>query len=116
MARFYSNENFPLLTVLKLRELGHDVVTALEAGNANQRAADEAVLSYAISGNRAVLTINRKHFIALHHRMPAHCGIVVCSLDADFTGQANRIHEAIALHPDLTGVLTRVNRPDRSVG
>src|ERR1035441_9111622 len=53
MARFYSNENFPLLTVVKLRELGHEVVTALEAGNANQRIADEAVLAYARSGGRA---------------------------------------------------------------
>ena len=43
MARFYSNENFPLLTVIKLREFGHDVVTASEAGNANQRTPDEAV-------------------------------------------------------------------------
>jgi len=34
MARFYSDENFPLQTVVKLRELGHDVVTALDAGNA----------------------------------------------------------------------------------
>jgi hypothetical protein len=90
MARFYSNENFPLLTVLKLREFGHDVVTALEAGNANQRISDEAVLAYAISGGRAVLTINRKHFVALHNKTPAHCGIVVCSLDADFgSGEAN---------------------------
>ena len=114
MARFYSNENFPLLTVVKLRELGHEVVTALEAGNANQRIADEAVLvAYAISENRAVLTINRKHFVALHHRAAAHFGIVVCSLDADFAGQANRIHEAISLHEDLTGKLIRVNRPDR---
>lgn len=43
MARFYSTGNFPRLTVVKLRELGHDVVTALEAGNANRRIADEAV-------------------------------------------------------------------------
>jgi len=63
------------------------------------------------SGNRAVLTINRKHFITLHHQMPAHCGIVVCSLDADFAGQANRIHQAVSQHADLTGVLIRVNRP-----
>jgi hypothetical protein len=49
MARFYSNENFPLLTVVKLRELGHEVVTALEAGNANQRISDEAVLAFAIT-------------------------------------------------------------------
>jgi hypothetical protein len=112
MARFYSNENFPLLTVTKLRELGHEVATALEAGNANQRIADEAVLAYAISENRAVLTINRKHFIALHNRMPSHSGIVVCSLDADFAGQADRIHEAVSLQADLAGKLIRVNRPD----
>jgi hypothetical protein len=44
--------------------------------------------------------------------MPAHCGIVVCSLDADFARQANRIHEAVSRHADLTGMLIRVNRPD----
>lgn len=115
MARFYSNENFPLLTVVKLRELGHEVMTALEAGNANQRIADESVLAHAISGNRAVLTI-RKHFVALHQRVAAHCGIVVCSLDADFAGQANRIHEVVSFHADLTGVLIRVNRPNRGGG
>ncbi|MBZ5624666.1 MAG: DUF5615 family PIN-like protein [Acidobacteriia bacterium] len=113
MARFYSNENFPLLTVVKLRELGHEVVTALEAGNANQRIADESVLIYAASENLAVLTINRKHFVALHHRKPAHCGIVVCSVDADFAGRARRIHDAVSLHRDLRGVLIRVNRPDQ---
>ena len=113
MASFYSNENFPLATVLKLRELRHEVVTALEAGNANQRIADEAVLAFAISEGRAVLTINRRHFIALHRPTPDHCGIVVCSLDADFDGQATRIHDAVSQHADLTGTLIRVNRPDR---
>ena len=113
MARFYSNENFPLMTVMKLRELGHEVVTALESGNANRRVADEAVLAYAISRNLAVLTINRKHFIALHRRTPAHCGIVVCSVDVDFAGQAARIHEAVSPHAALTGALIRVNRPDQ---
>ena len=98
---------------MKLRELGHEVLTALDAGNANRRIADEAVIDCAVSGNRAVLTINRKHFIALHHQMPDHCGIVVCSLDADFAGQANRIHQAISQHADLTSMLIRVNRPDR---
>jgi hypothetical protein len=101
---------------MKLRELGHDVVTALEAGNANQRIADEAVLAYAISGKRAVLTINRKHFVALHYRVATHCGIVVCSLDADFAGQASRIHEAVSPHTDLAGMLIRVNRPNRGGG
>jgi hypothetical protein len=33
-------------------------------------------------------------------------------LDADFAGQANRIHQAVSQHADLTGMLIRVNRPD----
>jgi len=102
-----------LLSVVKLRELGHDVLTALDAGNANRRIADEAVLAYAISANRAVLTINRKHFVGLHHRTPRHCGIVVCSIDADFSAQAERIHEAVSPHADLAGMLIRINRPDQ---
>jgi hypothetical protein len=59
------------------------------------------------------LTINRKRFIALHHRWPTHCGIVICSVDVDFAGQANRIHEAVSPHADLTGAPIRVNRPNR---
>ncbi len=59
------------------------------------------------------MTINRKHFIALHHKTPVHGGIVVCSLDADFAGQAKRIHEAVSHHTELTGILIRVNRPER---
>jgi len=110
MARFYSNENFPLLVVLELRKRGHDVLTAFEAGNANRRIEDEAVLEYAIAGARAVLTINRKHFIALH-RKSDHCGIVVCKLDSDFERQAERIHDAVAGHTELNGMLIRVNRP-----
>jgi hypothetical protein len=46
----------------------------------------------------------------------AHCGIVVCTVDADFAGQANRIDEAVSLHADLTGLLIRVNRPNRGSG
>ncbi len=113
MARFYSNENFPLLSVKRLRDLGHDLVTALESGNANQRIEDEAVLAFAVSEERAILTINRRHFIVLHRKMPAHFGIVVCSVDADFAGQANRIHDAVSQYAELTGRLNRVNRPDR---
>jgi hypothetical protein len=35
MARFYSDENFPLPVVEELRKLGHDVLTIHEAGQAN---------------------------------------------------------------------------------
>lgn len=47
MAKLYANENFPLPVVLELRKLGHDVLTTLEAGKANQSIPDEAVLEFA---------------------------------------------------------------------
>ena len=47
MARLYSNENFPLPVVEELRQLGHDVLTTLEAGYAGQAISDEAVLDFA---------------------------------------------------------------------
>jgi len=40
-----------------LRNLGHDVLTVQEAGNANQRIPDEQVLAFAVSQERAILTI-----------------------------------------------------------
>ncbi|MGD9564046.1 MAG: DUF5615 family PIN-like protein [Pyrinomonadaceae bacterium] len=33
--RFYADENFPLASVVHLRELGHDVLTVYEDGRAN---------------------------------------------------------------------------------
>lgn len=59
MARFYADEQFPLPVVELLRNLGHDVLTVQEAGNANQRIPDEQVLAFAVSQERAILTINR---------------------------------------------------------
>ena len=113
MARLYANENFPFLVVAELRRLGHDVVTVRETGKANRATPDIEVLEFASSERRAVLTLNRKHFIALHALRMDHAGIVVCSVDADFVGQAQRIHPALAAHADLSGHLIRVNRPAR---
>jgi predicted nuclease of predicted toxin-antitoxin system len=64
MARFYADEQFPLPVVELLRNLGHDVLTVQEAGNANQRIPDEQVLAFAVSQERAILTINRIRVIA----------------------------------------------------
>ncbi|MEM7029962.1 MAG: DUF5615 family PIN-like protein [Chloroflexota bacterium] len=111
MARLYSNENFPLPVVEALRQLGHDVLTIQETGRANQALPDEAVLAFATEEQRVVLTINRKHFIRLHKISPHHAGIIVCTYDPDFTGQAQRIHDAIRMEIQLLGQLIRVNRP-----
>jgi hypothetical protein len=113
VARLYSNENFPLPTVEALRRLGHDVLTVSEAGKAEQAIDDAEVLAFATGLGRAVLTINRKHFIRLHREQPQHAGIVVCTFDADFNGQAQRIHEVLKENADLAQQLLRVNRPQQ---
>ncbi|MBI4481370.1 MAG: DUF5615 family PIN-like protein [Acidobacteria bacterium] len=111
MARLYANENFPLPVVEELRRLGHDVLTLSETGKAGQSVPDEDVLALARADNRAVLTLNRKHFIRLHGARPEHAGIIACTFDPDFEGQAARIHAALALQEQLSGQLIRVNRP-----
>ena len=113
MARLYANENFPLPVVEELRRLGHDVLTIHEAGKAGQAVDDEEVLTFATADRRAVLTLNRRHFIRLHSEQPHHAGILVCTFDPDFTGQAGRIHAAIESQGELSGQLIRVNRPAR---
>lgn len=47
MARFYSNENIAVPVVTELRRLGHDVLTSLDAGNANSAVPDADVLVFA---------------------------------------------------------------------
>jgi hypothetical protein len=57
MARLFADENFPLAVVEELRKLGHDVLTILESGHAGQRFPDEAVLNFASSETRILLSI-----------------------------------------------------------
>ena len=94
MARLHSNGNFPLPVVARLRALGHDVLTIQETGKADQALPDNQVLEFATADHRAALTLNRRHFIRLHRDQPRHAGIIVFTLDPDFVGQAERIHQA----------------------
>jgi len=111
MARLYANENFPLPVVEELRRLGHDVLTIQETGKAGQALEDEKALEFACAKQRAVLTLNRKHFIRLHQSWPNHEGVIVCTFDPDFLGQAARIHTGIVSQNQLAGQLVRINRP-----
>lgn len=96
MARFYSNENFPLRAVEALRELGHEVLTSLESGRANKRIPDDEVLQFAKDENRILLTMNRKDFFRLHSDPDtAHAGIVACTQNPDPQALAGNIHEVV---------------------
>lgn len=109
--RLYSNENFPLPVVEELRRLGCDVTTVLDTGRAGQAWPDEAVLRYAAAEGRVLLTMNRKDFFRLHREQIPHAGIVACTMDADFPGQAVRIHNALESAGEMRGRVVRVNRP-----
>jgi len=110
MARLYADENFALPVVLELRCLGHDVLTAQDAGKSDQSVPDEEVLQFACGENRAVLTLNRKHFMYLHRERPDHYGIIVCTYDPNFVAQAAHIHAVIQEQTTLNEKLLRVNR------
>lgn len=107
----YADENVPLAVTEALRRLGHDVLTAHEDGRANQAVPDDKVLLRAAELGRAVLTLNRHDFKRLHAANPKHAGIVNCTYDPDFVGQASRIHEALQNNPLIAGQFVRVYRP-----
>jgi predicted nuclease of predicted toxin-antitoxin system len=108
MAKFYSDEDFPMPVSVALRALGHDVATIQQRGMANESTPDLEVLTSATSEGRVVLTLNRKDFYRLHEQNPTHAGIIVCVADNDFERLAQRIHDRIQVEGDLTGRLIRV--------
>ncbi len=111
MARLYADENFPQQVVVALRALGHDVLSVVETGRAEQSWPDEEVLEYARLQGRCLLTLNRRHFIRLHNDGLEHAGIICCTYDSDFAGQAARIDVSIRECGVLRRALLRVNRP-----
>lgn len=111
MARLYADEDFSYPVIQRLRQLGHDILTAYEAGQTSQGIEDAAVLAFATAVARAVLTFNRRHFIRLHAEVSSHAGIIVCTRDDDVVALANRIHHQLQSTPILLNQLLRVNRP-----
>ncbi len=116
MLGLYADENFELPVIKKLREKGYDILTALEAGNANQGISDEDVLAFAIQENRAVITLNYNDFKNLHRQDNNHCGIVICistRRKEDRDNFADRIDIALRDKESLAGELIRVNRASK---
>jgi predicted nuclease of predicted toxin-antitoxin system len=111
MALLYSDEQFPRVVSELLRMIGHDVLTVQEAGNANLGIPDDEVLAFAVSNNRAVMTLNRQDFVQLHRANPNHAGIIIITNDMDRARMATRINEAIEVSEPLLGKLIRVVRP-----
>jgi predicted nuclease of predicted toxin-antitoxin system len=107
----YADEQFPHPAVQRPIAKGFDVLTVQEAGKANQKIPDPEVLAFATSQGRAVITQNRRDFIALHNQSQAHAGIVVCTKNLDWDSFAAEIERTLAGKTSLIGELIRVNRP-----
>lgn len=76
MALLYADADFSYPVVQRLRQLGHDILAAHEAGQAGQGITDKAVLAFATAAGRAVVTFNRRHVIRLHTAASSHAGII----------------------------------------
>ena len=114
MADLYADEDFDYPVVVHLQQLGHDILIAHRAGQANQKIPDPQVLAFAISLKRAVLTQNYRDFVKLHKQTVQtvkHHGIIVCTKDKNYPALAQRIHQAILAQSPLDNKLVRVNKP-----
>jgi predicted nuclease of predicted toxin-antitoxin system len=109
--KLYADEQFPRPAVQRLIAKGFDVLTVQEAGKDNQKISDPEVLAFAIRQGRAVITQNRRDFIALHNQSQDHAGIVVCTKNLDWDSFADEIEQALAGRKSIAGELIRVNRP-----
>lgn len=114
MIKLYANENFPVETVLILKNLGYDILSTHDAGQSNLKIPDEEVLAFAIAEGRAIITVNRKDFKRLHRSNPTHFGIIVCTKNDDFENFAACIHRILLeCSEDVSNKLIRVYREQR---
>jgi uncharacterized protein with PIN domain len=98
----------------QLRQLGYDVLTSYETGQANQAIDDEEVLAFAHERERAVVTLNREDFISLHKQGREHSGILICKEDRDYQRQAVTIDEFLSTdNQSLKGRLIRIKKQNQ---
>jgi hypothetical protein len=111
MARLYADEDFSAPVIERLRQLGHDILTAQEAGRAGQGITDAEVIAFAMTMGRATVTLNGRRFLRPYTAVPSHADIVVSTRDLDMAELADRIHRQLQSTPTLPGHLLRINRP-----
>lgn len=111
MVKLYADEQFPYPVVQRLIAKGFDILTVQAANKDNQKIPDPEVLAFAISQGRAVITQNRRDFIALHNQSQDHAGMIVCTKNLDWDSFAEEIERTLAGRTSIAGELIRVNRP-----
>src|SRR6476661_8676987 len=85
-ARLYADEQFPVRVAHILSGYGHDIKFVRQEQSTDKSGSgttDAEVLDYAWRHKRIVLTLNAKHFGALHADMHWHYGILCCDAELD---------------------------------
>jgi predicted nuclease of predicted toxin-antitoxin system len=113
MAKLFGDENFSIRVMNKLSDLGHDTLTAREAGMANQKIADHDILKFASSDGRAVVTFDRRDYYRLHQENPTHAGVIVCTNNPDIEALSAQIDQEISMEGTLDNKFIRVYRPNK---
>ena len=102
--KLLTNENFPLLAVVALRDAGHDVLWARTdmAGKA-----DDVILQRAQDEERVVVTFDKDFGeLAFRWGLPAGCGVILFRLRTQSPEYIReRVVETLAERADWTGHL-----------
>jgi hypothetical protein len=106
--KLYADEDFDHRVVARLRALGHDVVTVMDADR--RGVSDVEQLAYATAAGRALITFNRTDYHALHRRSAEHAGIITCTRDPDVEALAARVHAEISARSGTAGEVIRIVR------
>ncbi|MCY3687432.1 MAG: DUF5615 family PIN-like protein [Gammaproteobacteria bacterium] len=107
--KFIANENFPAPSVLALRELGHDVISASELCPG---APDSHILKIAHEEARVVITFDRDYgTLIFQRRLPPPAGVLYLRFRATSSRDpAYYVTRLLALGLELTGKFTTGGR------
>ncbi len=79
--KLHLNEHLSWHLAEQLRKLGFDVTSTIESGMLEDD--DQAQLAFAISQQRAIVSINHKHFTPLHEQYLAEGNAIPASATSD---------------------------------
>lgn len=107
--RLLANENIPLVSVMTLRETGHDVVSISER---SPGIPDNDVMQIAHDENRIILTFDRDYGeLIFRHQLPSPAGILYMRfLPASAREPADYLLRLIAGGVNLSGTFTTGDR------
>lgn len=100
--KLLANENFPLLAVKALQDLGHDF---LWARTDMRGEADDVILQRAQAEDRLVVTFDKDFGeLAFRWGLPASCGVILFRLRTQSPDYVrNRVVEILAARAELVG-------------